>query len=56
MAPTERAKRWRKGAGKGSARDQYDFGMCHLLGEQGVKKDTRTAAEWFQKAATRSTG
>jgi hypothetical protein len=52
MAPTEYAKRCRKGAGKGSALDQYAFGRLHCSGEEGVRRNLTTAAEWIQKAAT----
>jgi TPR repeat protein len=52
MAPTERAKRFRKGAAKGSARDAYEFDLLHYSGEEGVRRNLPTAAEWVQKAAT----
>jgi TPR repeat protein len=51
MAPSEVAKRLHKGAGKGSAEDQYDFGVLHY-GTEGVKRNLPTAAEWIKKAAT----
>ena len=52
MAPTELAKRLRKGAGKGSARDRFAFGLLHFNGEEGIKQDVTTALEWIQSAAT----
>jgi TPR repeat protein len=52
MAPTERAKRCRKGAGKGNSEDQFEFGMLYYHGTEGVKTNVATAAEWIQKAAT----
>ena len=52
MAPSEVAKRLRKGAGKGSAEDQYEFGLLHYGGAEGVKRNLPTAAEWIKKAAT----
>jgi TPR repeat protein len=51
MAPTEKAKRLRKGAGKGSAFAQFEFGVLHYTGEEGVRRDLPTAAEWIRKAA-----
>jgi hypothetical protein len=51
MAPSEVAKRLRKGAGKGSAEDQYEFGLLHYGGAEGVKRNLPTAAEWIKKAA-----
>ena len=52
MAPSEYAKKCRKGAAKDSAALQHAFGLLHYNGEEGVKRDLATAAEWFQKAAT----
>jgi TPR repeat protein len=51
MAPTEKAKRLRKGAAKGSRVDQFEFGLLYYSGTEGVKRDVATAAEWIQKAA-----
>ena len=51
MAPSEVAKRLRKGAGKGSSEGQLRFGLLHYRGREGVKKDLPTAAEWIRKAA-----
>jgi TPR repeat protein len=52
MAPSEVAKRLRKGAGKGSADDQLEFGLLHHRGTEGVKRNLPTAAEWIKKVAT----
>jgi TPR repeat protein len=52
MAPREKAKRLRKVAAKGnSAQAQFEYGLLHLQGEEGVKRDVPTAAEWIRKAA-----
>jgi TPR repeat protein len=51
MAPTERAKRLRKGAAKGYRVDQFEFGLLYYNGVEGVKRDVTTAEEWIQKAA-----
>jgi hypothetical protein len=52
MAPTERAKRFRKGAGKGYPLEQLEFGLLHYRGTEGVNRNLPTAAEWIKKAAT----
>jgi TPR repeat protein len=53
MAPTEKAKRLRKKAEKGSATayDQLDFGLLYYIGDEGVKRNLATAVEWIGKAA-----
>jgi TPR repeat protein len=51
MAPSERAKRLRVGAQRGSAQDQYSLACCYAEGTDGLQENKWMAAQLCGKAA-----